>query len=106
MLAHAVAGLPNEACGLFAGPLGTTDVDVFYPMTNTANSSQIYELDGSEMLDAEAAADGSGRQVLGVMHSHTHTTAYPSPTDVSFSRLDSTCRVPPDVTTTSDRSDR
>jgi proteasome lid subunit RPN8/RPN11 len=82
MLAHAVAGLPNEACGLFAGPVGTTSVDAFYPMANIAHSSQIYQLDAQEMLDVEAAADGSGRQVLGVMHSHTHTTAYPSPTDV------------------------
>jgi len=82
MLAHAIGGLPNEACGLFAGPVGTTTVDTFYPMTNIAESSQIYQLDGPEMLDAEAAADGSGRQVLGVMHSHTHTSPYPSPTDV------------------------
>ena len=57
MLAHAVAGLPNEACGLFAGPVGTSRVDVFYPMTNTANSSQIYELDGQEMLAAESEAE-------------------------------------------------
>lgn len=82
MLAHAVAGLPNEACGLFAAPVGTTSVDSFHPMTNIAESSQIYQLDGHEMLEVEAAADSSGRQVLGVMHSHTHTSAYPSPTDV------------------------
>ena len=31
----------------------------------------------------EEAADAEGRAVLGVMHSHTHTTAYPSPTDVA-----------------------
>ena len=65
------------------GPLGTTTVDTFYPLTNVARSSQIYQLDGQEMLDAEAAADGSEREVLGVMHSHTHTSAYPSPTDVA-----------------------
>ena len=83
MLAHAVAGLPNEACGLFAAPVGTTSVDSFHPMTNIAESSQIYQLDGHEMLEVEAAADSSGRQVLGVMHSHTHSTNYPSPTDVA-----------------------
>ena len=29
------------------------------------------------------SADAEGWQIVGVMHSHTHTTAYPSPTDVS-----------------------
>ena len=83
MMAHAIAGLPNEACGLFAGAVGSATVDAFYPMTNVAASSQIYELDGKELLDIESTADASGRQVLGVMHSHTHTSAYPSPTDVA-----------------------
>ena len=87
MVAHAVRGLPHEACGLFtagAGPTSDrTDVVGFHPMTNTARSSQIYTLDGQEMLDVETTADAEGRVVVGVMHSHTHTTAYPSPTDVA-----------------------
>lgn len=83
MVAHAIAGLPNEACGLFAGTVGSTTVSGFYPMRNVAESSQIYQLDGKEMLDIEARADAGGLQVMGVMHSHTHTTAFPSPTDVA-----------------------
>jgi proteasome lid subunit RPN8/RPN11 len=83
MLAHAIAGLPNEACGLFAGPLGSLTVDRFHPLINVAASSQIYQLDGQQMLEVETATDADGRQVLGVMHSHTHTSAYPSPTDVA-----------------------
>lgn len=82
MVAHALDGFPNEACGLFAGPLNSTRVERFFPMTNVAASSQIYRLDGREMLDVEAEADAAGLQVMGVMHSHTHTSAYPSPTDV------------------------
>jgi proteasome lid subunit RPN8/RPN11 len=34
-------------------------------------------------LRADRDADDSGWQILGVMHSHTHTEAYPSPTDVA-----------------------
>ncbi|MCB0997373.1 MAG: M67 family metallopeptidase, partial [Acidimicrobiales bacterium] len=68
---------------LFAGPPGTTSVDTFYPMRNAAASSQIYQLDGAEMLAVERQADDAGSLVMGVMHSHTHTTAYPSPTDVA-----------------------
>ena len=87
MVAHALAGLPQEACGLFAGPAEQPDglvvVDRFFPMENTAASSELYLLDGQEMLDVEATVDAGGGLVVGVMHSHTHTTAYPSPTDVA-----------------------
>ena len=34
-------------------------------------------------MKAERVADDLGLQVVGVMHSHTHTSAYPSPTDVA-----------------------
>ncbi|MCQ3806015.1 MAG: M67 family metallopeptidase [Acidimicrobiaceae bacterium] len=83
MLGHAIAGLPDEACGLFAGRYGGDRVDRFFPMTNTARSSRVYELDGAEILRVEHAADDDGLAVIGVMHSHTHTTNYPSPTDVA-----------------------
>ena len=82
MVGHAYRGLPHEACGLFAAQPGTTHVTTFYPMTNMAGSSEIYQLDGMEMMNVESAADAAGAQIVGVMHSHTHTTAYPSPTDV------------------------
>lgn len=83
MVAHAIRGLPDEACGLFAGRPGGSRVERFFPMTNAARSSRIYELDGREMLDVEAQADQAGLELMGVMHSHTHTTNYPSPTDVA-----------------------
>jgi len=85
MAAHALRGLPHEACGLFSGAAGTGDgplADRFHPMRNAAASSELYQLDGVEMMAVERAVDESGGQILGVMHSHTHTTAYPSPTDV------------------------
>ncbi len=95
MLAHAVAGLPHEACGLFAGAATATPaaastaaaeaaaVEVFYPMVNAAASEIIYEFDGAEHLAVEQRAEAAGLTVIGVMHSHTRTTAYPSPTDVA-----------------------
>ena len=82
MVDHALAGLPNEACGLFSGTVGGTTVDAFHPMANAAASREIYLLDGQEQLEVERAVDEAGRAVLGVMHSHTYTEAYPSPTDV------------------------
>ena len=83
MLGHAIAGLPNEACGLFAGEFGGDRVERFFAMTNTASSSRIYQLDSAEIMSVERAADDKGLAVIGVMHSHTHTTNYPSPTDVA-----------------------
>jgi [CysO sulfur-carrier protein]-S-L-cysteine hydrolase len=82
MLTHALDGLPDEACGLFAAEMSTGHVTRFFPLTNVAASSQLYRLDGREMMDVEAEADRDGLLVAGVMHSHTHTSAYPSPTDV------------------------
>ncbi len=83
MVDHAIHGLPNEACGLFAGPAGGNEVVRFFPMRNTAESTTIYELDGAEMMEAEKTADDTGLAVIGVMHSHPHSTNYPSPTDVA-----------------------
>jgi [CysO sulfur-carrier protein]-S-L-cysteine hydrolase len=82
MVAHSLDGLPNEACGLFAARPGTTRVERFFPMTNAAASSQLYQLDGREFMAVESESDAGGLEIIGVMHSHTHTSAYPSPTDV------------------------
>lgn len=89
MLAHAVAGLPQEACGLFAAASENGDVVTFYPMVNAAASESLYEFDGAEHLAVERQAEEAGLMVIGVMHSHTRSTAYPSPTDVAqASRFD------------------
>ena len=77
--------LPQEACGLFAGPkpLGDdADGKVVYPITNAAASSRVYELEPREHLRADRDAEDRGMQLVGVYHSHTHTVGYPSPTDV------------------------
>lgn len=82
VVAHALSGLPNEACGLLAAPGGGDLVSRFFPVRNAAASSQIYQLDDAEYLQVERTADDEGLTLVAVMHSHTHTTAYPSPTDV------------------------
>jgi proteasome lid subunit RPN8/RPN11 len=81
MLGHAYAGYPLEACGLLVGR-GST-VDRFVPCTNVAESARIYTIDPKEHLRAELAAEDDGLEVIGVMHSHTHSEPYPSPTDVT-----------------------
>ena len=76
-------GLPYEACGLLGGAPRSGQVSLFYPCTNTARSSRIYTVDPKDHLRADRDADGRGLEVVGVVHSHTHTDAYPSPIDVA-----------------------
>ena len=82
MVAHAYDGLPDEACGLLAGPPGTNRVTAFYPCRNAAESSRVYTIDPKDHLRADRETEGRGLEINGVVHSHTHTDAYPSPTDV------------------------
>jgi [CysO sulfur-carrier protein]-S-L-cysteine hydrolase len=82
MVGHAYDGLPDEACGLLAGPAGTGRIGAFYPCRNAAGSSRVYTVDPGDHLRADRDAESNGLEIVGVMHSHTHTDAYPSPTDV------------------------
>ena len=83
MVAHAVGGLPMEACGLLIGVPGDSVVQRFVPTANDANSAKVYTVPGIEMLRAERDAENDELEIIGVMHSHTHTEAYPSATDVA-----------------------
>jgi proteasome lid subunit RPN8/RPN11 len=83
MIGLAFDELPNEACGLLGGDPLTGRVERFYRCRNVAGSSRIYEVDPKDHLRADRDAEDRGLEVIGVMHSHTHTEAYPSPTDVN-----------------------
>ncbi|MGH9229055.1 MAG: M67 family metallopeptidase [Acidimicrobiales bacterium] len=83
MVGHAYDGLPEEACGLLGGDPETGRVGVFYPCRNAAASSRVYTVDPGDHLRADRDAEGRGLEIVGVMHSHTHTEAFPSPTDVA-----------------------
>ena len=82
IVSHAWDGAPDEACGLLVGTGGR--VEVFVPCRNADRSSRTFSIgpDGWRAAD-EAVEAGEGRSVIGVVHSHTHTEAYPSPTDVA-----------------------
>ena len=47
------------------------------------HSARLYTVDPREHLRADRDAEDNGWEIIGVFHSHTHTDAYPSPTDVS-----------------------
>jgi proteasome lid subunit RPN8/RPN11 len=83
MVAHCLVGLPDEACGLLGGDPVTGNAVTCYPTRNLAASAKLYTVDPKEHLLADRDAEAGGRSIIGVFHSHTHTEAYPSPTDVT-----------------------
>jgi proteasome lid subunit RPN8/RPN11 len=83
MAALALAEYPLEACGLMAGEPESNAITRFFPCRNIDQSARIYTIDPKDHLRAERTAEDAGLEIRGVMHSHTHTEAYPSPTDVA-----------------------
>jgi proteasome lid subunit RPN8/RPN11 len=85
MIATCIRALPDEGCGLLLGVReGERSVvrDVV-ASENVLHSAKVYEIDSKVLLHAYRRADDEGLEVLGVFHSHTHTEAYPSPTDIA-----------------------
>ena len=82
MVAHCMTGLPDEACGLLVGPYGGDEATHLFPTANAAASAMVYEIDPKAMLRVDREARALGADIMGVFHSHTHTDAYPSSTDV------------------------
>jgi proteasome lid subunit RPN8/RPN11 len=83
MLAHAYDGLPNEACGLLVGSLADHTAPRYERCRNAAESARVYTIDSRDHFRIYREADDRGEDLVGVVHSHTHTEAYPSPTDVA-----------------------
>jgi proteasome lid subunit RPN8/RPN11 len=83
IVGHCYDGLPNEACGLFAGKTGGDLAEVCYPTDNVAASTKVYTVDPKQHLRADRDSEHRGMVIMGVFHSHTRTEAYPSPTDVA-----------------------
>lgn len=83
MVAACIRALPNEGCGLLLGTTQGVVVDVV-ASDNVADSAKRYEIDGRMFLRASRRADDEGLTVLGVFHSHTHSEAYPSATDIEL----------------------
>jgi [CysO sulfur-carrier protein]-S-L-cysteine hydrolase len=87
MIGHCYDGLPDEACGLLMGPVGsdgepTGTVTEARPCVNADASAVTYTVDSRDLLRAGRDAEARGEELVGCWHSHTHTDAYPSSTDV------------------------
>jgi proteasome lid subunit RPN8/RPN11 len=58
-------------------------VTAVYPCKNADASAKTYTVDSRDLLHAMRDADARGDAIIGVWHSHTHTHAFPSETDVN-----------------------
>ena len=77
---HALEDDPNECCGILAGKDG--QVLQLFRMTNAEHSPFRYSMEGKELLRVLTEIDDKGWEMMGIYHSHTHSPAYPSATDV------------------------
>ena len=80
MIAHAKEDVPNECCGIIAGKDGAASK--LYRAINAEASPFRYSVDPKDLLRIYRDLDSNGWDVFVIYHSHTHTEAYPSPTDV------------------------
>ena len=80
MVQHALEEDPNECCGILAGAGGI--VLQHYRITNTEKSPYRYSMDGRELNEVLRELDDNGWEMQVIYHSHTHSPAYPSDTDV------------------------
>ena len=73
---------PYEGCGLLAGKNGR--IERAYPTPNKSQSAVRYEIDPKDLLRVFREIDDADLELLAIYHSHTHSQAYPSSTDIRF----------------------
>ena len=83
MIAHALEDDPNECCGILGGKDGRALK--LYRMTNAEHSPYRYNMDPRELYHTYREIEDNGWELLAIYHSHTHSPAYPSATDVRLS---------------------
>lgn len=82
LIAHARSDAPFEVCGLLATE--GDGVAAHYEIPNAARSMTYYNMDPKAMLRAFNDMDDRDLDLLAIYHSHTHTEAFPSKTDVEL----------------------
>jgi [CysO sulfur-carrier protein]-S-L-cysteine hydrolase len=80
LVEHARSDFPFEVCGLLAGADG--QVTRHYRVPNEARSMTFYNMEPKAMLHAFNDMDDRDIDLQAIYHSHTHTEAFPSATDV------------------------
>jgi proteasome lid subunit RPN8/RPN11 len=81
IIAHAREAAPVECCGILIGRDGS--IDEAARAKNLAGSPNRFLLDPKDHIEVRRTARGRGLDVIGFYHSHPHSPAWPSPTDIA-----------------------
>jgi len=81
MIAHCRFTYPEEGCGLLAADQ-TGRMRMVYCLTNAERSESSYTIEPIEHFRALQHAESRGWELVGAFHSHPHSPAFPSVTDL------------------------
>jgi [CysO sulfur-carrier protein]-S-L-cysteine hydrolase len=84
LVAHARADAPNECCGMIAGADGR--LTAYFPAANEFKSAQRFQLDSRDQIRITNEIEAREEEIGAIFHSHPHSEAYPSQTDVNLAR--------------------
>jgi proteasome lid subunit RPN8/RPN11 len=88
LVAHAREEYDAECCGMVAyahtHPDGAQQAVRVHRATNIFASRKRFEIDGKELLRTLNEFEREGWELGAIYHSHTHTDARPSQTDINF----------------------
>jgi [CysO sulfur-carrier protein]-S-L-cysteine hydrolase len=85
LLAHVVAGYPNETCGMLASKDGRVVKN--YPTANAAEHPDDFsEISPEDLLRIAYDIDEYDGEMYSYYHSHPKSEAYPSPRDIEWAK--------------------
>ena len=85
LIAHALAAVPNEACGIIVGDRPAAEGGVarqWVPLRNALASPARYSIGPDDLLRLTIETDDGDEVFWAIVHSHVASPARPSPTDV------------------------
>ncbi len=81
MLTHVQSCSEEEVCGLISER--DDQIHSIYPIQNvSAQPKYLYQMDGKTQIDTMRNMRENNETLYGIYHSHPHSTAYPSATDI------------------------
>jgi proteasome lid subunit RPN8/RPN11 len=80
LIAHARHAKPSECCGVLLGTPG--EITEAVPTRNLADDPNRFLIDPKEHIDARRDGRRRGLEIAGFYHSHPHSPAVPSATDL------------------------
>lgn len=90
---HAYDQYPNESCALLVGHIQNNCyiVNTAYLTQNQDFSTTRFSISADDLIKCYSLANKKQLEVVGIFHSHTQSSSYPSQTDKKFMELNPIC---------------